>query len=394
MESADIKPDDDFIAVMGVTGAGKSTFVSQCTGSPPLNVGHGLESFTQRTTLHSFQHRGRTVHLIDTPGFNDTFRSDDDVFSEVAYTLVKAHQLGIRLGGIVYLQSMTDVRVQGSAVRSLRILEGLCGPDAYPSIVLAATHCESCSSIERDKKLTELRSKPAFWHDLCEGGSMVAEFRNTRPSALTIVDMLLDRGQRHILSFQRQMSRGMRLQDTYAGKQLQSAWSVAFDNLRQEMSELKGELQTALQQHRDAGAQRVKDDMQNLQTSLEAQQTKLNALNATAETLSKQWDKKLEDEHALISRRLGQIESDIVTLRETAGEDHESSSKPPSYEEVVKMLQSAREERDEIMSLKQCQLSERSLKVSKQSNLAAWVGVMAGVGSFGLALAPLMCSVM
>ncbi|KAK4553241.1 hypothetical protein LTR86_009771 [Recurvomyces mirabilis] len=394
MESADIKPDDDFIAVMGVTGAGKSTFVSQCTGSPRLNVGHGLESFTQRTTLHSFQHRDRTVHLIDTPGFNDTFRSDDDVFSEVAYTLVKAHQLGIRISGIVYLQSMIDVRMQGTAVRSIRILEALCGRDAYPGIVLAATHCESCSPAERQNKLIELQSNPAFWHGLCKGGSMVAECQNTRPSALSIVDTLLDRRQRHILDFQRQMSNGMRLQDTNAGIQLQSAWSMAFDNLREEMSELKGELQTALQQHRDAGAQRVRDDMQTLQTSLDAQQTKLDALNATAETLSKQWDKKLEDEHAMISRRLSQLEMDIVTLGETAGEDDESSSKPPSYEEVVEMLRSANEERDELMSFKQCQLSERALKASKQSNLAAWVGVMAGVGSFGLALAPFMCNVM
>ena len=96
------RPEDEFIAVMGVTGAGKSTFVSQCTGSPRLNVGHSLESckstantavssrsadrelVTQRTTLHSFRHRDRTVHLIDTPGFNDTFRSEDDVFSEIA----------------------------------------------------------------------------------------------------------------------------------------------------------------------------------------------------------------------------------------------------------------------------------------------------------------------
>ena len=32
-----------FIAVMGVTGAGKSTFVSQCTGRD-VDVGHGLLS--------------------------------------------------------------------------------------------------------------------------------------------------------------------------------------------------------------------------------------------------------------------------------------------------------------------------------------------------------------
>ena len=38
-------PDDIFIAVMGLTGVGKSTFVAECTGEEG-GVGHTLESCT------------------------------------------------------------------------------------------------------------------------------------------------------------------------------------------------------------------------------------------------------------------------------------------------------------------------------------------------------------
>ena len=34
------------IAVMGVTGAGKTTFVSRVTGETDLEIGHGLRSCT------------------------------------------------------------------------------------------------------------------------------------------------------------------------------------------------------------------------------------------------------------------------------------------------------------------------------------------------------------
>jgi ABC-type uncharacterized transport system ATPase component len=38
-------PNDRFIAVMGVTGAGKSTFISRCAGQD-VTVGHDLTSCT------------------------------------------------------------------------------------------------------------------------------------------------------------------------------------------------------------------------------------------------------------------------------------------------------------------------------------------------------------
>lgn len=37
---------DAFVAVMGVTGAGKSTFISQLTGDSNVVIGHGLQSST------------------------------------------------------------------------------------------------------------------------------------------------------------------------------------------------------------------------------------------------------------------------------------------------------------------------------------------------------------
>lgn len=50
-----------FIAVMGVTGAGKSTFVQWASGNPDIIIGHDLES------CKSFNRRGSghvTFHIL------------------------------------------------------------------------------------------------------------------------------------------------------------------------------------------------------------------------------------------------------------------------------------------------------------------------------------------
>ena len=90
---------------MGATGSGKSTvclfllsvrppselipprfaqFINLVSGSN-LRVGQGLRSCTDRVQIaNSFYLDGRRVVLIDTPGFDDTTRSDTDVLKLVA----------------------------------------------------------------------------------------------------------------------------------------------------------------------------------------------------------------------------------------------------------------------------------------------------------------------
>ncbi|OAX30640.1 hypothetical protein K503DRAFT_806951, partial [Rhizopogon vinicolor AM-OR11-026] len=79
------------IAVMGATGSGKSTFINKASGSS-LPVGHGLESCTKEVqTSRPFVISGRFVTLIDTPGFDDTTRSDTDILSMIAAYLSKTY---------------------------------------------------------------------------------------------------------------------------------------------------------------------------------------------------------------------------------------------------------------------------------------------------------------
>ncbi|KAK0747197.1 hypothetical protein B0T18DRAFT_430014 [Schizothecium vesticola] len=69
---SDAKEPEILIAIIGVTGAGKTTFVSRVTGDTSFKIGHDIDSLTSSTfTLDSTR-----VRLLDTPGFDDSHRSE------------------------------------------------------------------------------------------------------------------------------------------------------------------------------------------------------------------------------------------------------------------------------------------------------------------------------
>jgi hypothetical protein len=54
-------PGDTVIAVMGVTGAGKSSFIKNVTGNASIQIGHGLDS-RMLTPLLANDHCKQAAH--------------------------------------------------------------------------------------------------------------------------------------------------------------------------------------------------------------------------------------------------------------------------------------------------------------------------------------------
>ena len=97
---------------MGVTGTGKSSFIADYIDRPVDDqmIGHGLRSRklqihsvllyvtyillgTGRVVPHTCKYNDHTVHLIDTPGFDDTSLSDTDVLAAVAQCIQKTYSV-------------------------------------------------------------------------------------------------------------------------------------------------------------------------------------------------------------------------------------------------------------------------------------------------------------
>jgi hypothetical protein len=116
--------------------------------------------------VHSFWTAGQHVHLIDTPGFDDTNRSDIDTLKTIASYLSASFANGVRLSGIVYLHRISDNRVAGSGMRNLRMFKQLSGSSAWPNTVIGTTMWgadEYAKGIERER---ELSNEPNYFGDI------------------------------------------------------------------------------------------------------------------------------------------------------------------------------------------------------------------------------------
>jgi len=71
---------------MGPTGTGKSTFIDIATLQGGKTVSHSLNSYTSDIRAVRFPHptTSRPVVLVDTPGFNNTMKTDTEVLAMIA----------------------------------------------------------------------------------------------------------------------------------------------------------------------------------------------------------------------------------------------------------------------------------------------------------------------
>lgn len=91
---------------------------------------------------------GYSISLIDTPGFNDTLRSEAQVLTEIANYLEITYRVQhLKLDGIVYMQSIMDERMYGSSLRNLKMFRDLCGDSPMKNVVLVTNRWEQARAL-------------------------------------------------------------------------------------------------------------------------------------------------------------------------------------------------------------------------------------------------------
>lgn len=153
---------------------------------------------TSEVAPFEFDYGGYTITLIDTPGFNDTTRSETEILKEIADWLDSTYRNPphFKLTGIIYLQSIVDPRMYGSSLRNLKMFKDLCGEDPLKNVVLATTRwgiADKSGEADLAKQHEEqLRTDPDFWAPMIKRGARMARFEDTQDSALQILLSLAD----------------------------------------------------------------------------------------------------------------------------------------------------------------------------------------------------------
>ncbi|KAK3070300.1 hypothetical protein LTR53_000895 [Teratosphaeriaceae sp. CCFEE 6253] len=239
------------IAVMGVTGSGKSSFI-QSASELSVGVGHNLHSFTSEVQPFEFEYEGHHVTLIDTPGFNDTTRSETEVLKSIADYLDFTYRNppNLKLTGIIYLQSIMDPRMYGSSLRNLKMFKDLVGPDPLQNVVLATTRwgqARKSGELElAESKEHQLKTEEAFWAPMVHRGSRVARFEDTRDSALQLILSLVDQ-RPVVLQIQSELvDQKKKLIDTAAGNTVNEESKRLEKKYKDEIAQIQKEMDEAL----------------------------------------------------------------------------------------------------------------------------------------------------
>lgn len=150
----------------------------------------------------------------------------------------------VRFGGFVYMHKITDQRVSGSSLKSLRIFEKICGEVNFEYVVLATS---MWNLLPRDggREIGENRdsaliNKDEFFGKMVSGGAITMRDEGGRESAQQIISHITNSSKgRVITASQRKMSSATKtLEETAVGAYLREQMDLAYKRYETELQEL------------------------------------------------------------------------------------------------------------------------------------------------------------
>ncbi|KAK4446665.1 GTPase IMAP family member 4 [Podospora aff. communis PSN243] len=188
------------IALLGITGAGKTTFARLASGNEDLEVGHSIYPCTQDPQVVTFTLDNHPILLIDTPGFDDDSRTDVEILEDIARWLAQQGYLkgSDQLDGLIILHPVTVHRLGGQERKRTRLLQNLLGPNAFKRILIATTMWERVKDEDEDsvKRAVKDREKDV-WHDLVSRGAKLRKHRNNRESAHQLIREIIQISEKY-----------------------------------------------------------------------------------------------------------------------------------------------------------------------------------------------------
>lgn len=194
--------------------------------------------------------------MIDTPGFDDTNRTDSEILQEISRVLAAQYELGIQLKGVFYLHRVSDIRFSGSSMKTLKIFTQICGVAALKSVTLVTTRWDQVDESTGATRERELRDN--FWAYMVSQGSKMARFHGDRDSAISLVSGLLGKPS-IVLALQRELvEEGKTLSQTSAGAIVNDDLTEMKQQYQQQLAELE-EVRRSLIEN-DAALRRKMDE--------------------------------------------------------------------------------------------------------------------------------------
>ncbi|KAI6142752.1 P-loop containing nucleoside triphosphate hydrolase protein [Pisolithus tinctorius] len=272
------------IAVMGLTGSGKSTFIN-CVSKSGLAVGMGLESCTVDVqSSKPFYLDGCMVTLIDTPGFDDTNRKEREIIAHISAYLANTYEQGVKLTGVVYMHRISDPRMTGTSMRNFRCFRELCGEDAFKNIVIVTNMWRDDELEICNKRENELATDDKFYKAVLEGGGKMVRHDGTVASAKAIVRQLINKGNVALASQREIIDEHKEFSGTAVGKELTRALKEQAEQYGTELREIYASLEASTREKDEERRQVAQDDLESKREEIENIKSRIENMEQTFRT--------------------------------------------------------------------------------------------------------------
>jgi hypothetical protein len=222
------------------------------------------------------------VWLIDTPGFDDTFRTDAQILEEINRCLALCFHKNAKVTGVLYVHAITEERMRGSAMTNLRMFRQVVGMDNMHHCRMVTTKWSRQDKELSKKRIGELSNTEEFWKPLVEKGAQIVRFHDSVDSAKQIIEPLAYADRFHMNLVKEYNIEKKDLRDTGAGKEVcdqiesvKKAHKEELDLLRQEWDDASKAKDVKMQKMIEAERKRLEDEMQAMKDGQELLRKKL-----------------------------------------------------------------------------------------------------------------------
>ncbi|KAH7133895.1 P-loop containing nucleoside triphosphate hydrolase protein [Dactylonectria macrodidyma] len=358
------RQDSAVILIMGVTGAGKSSFIS-LLADQEVEVGHSLESSTVDVGIYSFNtSENKTVFLVDTPGFDDTIRPDVDILKDIVFFLTRMHEQRWRLAGVVYMHRITDPRISGTSMKNLQMFQKLCGTASIPHVTLTTTMWSALGPTPAEQQVGLRRQaelQKQFWAPMISLGAKVMPHNGSAESARAIVSAIVGQNTDTVLDIVRELVYEQKtLSETEAGRLVQQSVDEAKKKFDQEISDLQESMEEAMRENDRESQETIAKERDEAAAKIRQQTEKVEELNVSMQQLAQEKQSQFE--------RLA---------NKTAGKavNYETSSSAATREKRIRELEFSLQEseRSHKEALARQQLQQQSQTTAQLQNIRVMV---------------------
>ncbi|KAF7335225.1 P-loop containing nucleoside triphosphate hydrolase protein [Mycena sanguinolenta] len=301
--------DDIIIAVMGCTGSGNPPFVDPTSG--------------------------RTVTIVDTPGFDDSRpeMTDTDILKQIADFLCKR----VRFSSAPFVQGEAQAEwfhlrppnlrysVQWPGHPQLADVQKLCGPEIFKNVVILTTFWDQAGAALGQKREAQLMQSDKIFKDLvAKGAHSMRHDQRTRENALQVL--------RHISALKPKDPRIAKeivderkhLEDTAAGSVRREEVKRLIAKHEEEVKKLKEEMQRSNEKARRELEEQRAELMEKL-ARFEGEAVELKKGLDDERQLRQQREEEAEKEAGRVEARRDAKERELASRLDSQAKAHQKS---------------------------------------------------------------------